>query len=130
MSLFSRLFGRTETNTGKEERDEHAHERKLVKDAQKGVSLGSDVDQLVAELIRIGERDGYLSLKPVHPFNEDMRHTRAREIGQILHERGGMDLMRAALFRVQVARGSGSQTDAGRSGDLEIAWSGVGEWLG
>ena len=115
---------------GRDEGSEHQCERRLLNDAQRGASLGSEVDQLVTELIRIGEQDGYLSLKPGGRFNEDNRHIRAREIARILHEQGGMNLMKAALFRVLVARGSASETDAGRSGDLEIAWHGVGDWLG
>jgi hypothetical protein len=85
---------------------------------------------LVTELIRIGERDGYLSLKSGGLFNEKMRLIGAREIGLILHQRGAMDRMRAALVRLEVARGSASQTDAGRSGDLETAWYGFGDWRG
>lgn len=37
--------------------------------------------------------------------------------------------MKAAFFRVQVARGGASMTDAGRSWDLEMAWSRLGDWL-
>lgn len=38
--------------------------RKLMMEARRGVSLGRDVDMLVAMVIRIGEKNGYLSLKP------------------------------------------------------------------
>ena len=80
------------------------------------------MDRLVAELIQIGRTDGYLSNTPGGSFNEYRQHIRAREIGEALNERGGMDMMRAACYRVRAAL-------PGEARSLESAWGGIGRWL-
>lgn len=49
---------------------------------------------------------------------------RAREIGELLYDRGGHDLMLQVHEEVRQALGGSS----GR--ELEVAWDGIGEWQG
>jgi|GEM_PF-414451 len=97
-------------------------ERQIARDAYVGKSLGPDVDRLVTELIQIGRTDDYLSMTPGVKFNEYRRNIRACEIGEVLNERGGMDLMQAAYYRVRAALPVKARA-------LECAWGGIGEWL-
>jgi hypothetical protein len=133
MSIWKKFFGKKEAPQQESRiagqfmgmpvvdlRDEK--ERQIEKKAYAGESLGPEVDRLVAELMQIGRTDGYLSMQPGGKFNENCRHIRAREIGEALNKRGGMDLMQAAYYRVRAAL-----PDEARS--LESAWGYIGEWL-
>jgi hypothetical protein len=82
-----------------------------------------EVDKLLEELVRIGKVDDYLSERPGGNFDRYSRHTRARQIGQRLHEIGGLDLMQWAVK--QVRRRLGAQI----SSHLEYAWNEIGGWL-
>ncbi|MCC6148118.1 MAG: hypothetical protein IT308_11185, partial [Anaerolineaceae bacterium] len=53
----------------------------------------AEVARLIEELVRIGKTDDYLSERPTAPFNLQCRHTRARQIGQRLHDMGNLALM-------------------------------------
>jgi hypothetical protein len=90
-------------------------ERKGFADA----TLGEEYDALISELIKIGRTEGYLFWGP---DEEVCPHQRTRQIGEILSSEGGMDLMKAACYRVVAVLGSG------RGRDLEIAWDDIGEW--
>jgi len=79
--------------------------RQIEGDARAGKSLGPDVDHLVAELLK-----------------EDCTRIRACEIGEALNERGGIDLMRAAYYRVRIV------ALPGEARSLERAWEGIGDW--
>jgi hypothetical protein len=84
----------------------------------------------VAELVEIGVREGFLSTFAGGVFNEDFRHKRAREIGYLLNEKGGMRLMRRVhaqvLWRLNVEHNLDKNIQ-GR--ELEHCWTGIGEWL-
>lgn len=82
-----------------------------------------EVDKLIAELLRIGELDDFLSERPGPPFNMQCRHIRAREIGKRLHEIGGLKLMEYAHKIVRKKLGSKLVSH------LEYAWSEIGEWV-
>ena len=84
----------------------------------------------VAELAEIGMKEGFLSTVAGGAFNEDFRNKRAREIGCLLHEKGGIRLMRKVhaqvLWRLHVKYGLDKNIQ-GR--ELEHCWTGIGEWL-
>lgn len=82
-----------------------------------------EVDKLLAELIKIGERDDYLSERPGPPFNGQCRHMRAREIGRRLNEIGGFELMEYAYLRAKKKLG------APLASHLEYAWAEIGTWM-
>ena len=133
MSIWKRLFGKKEPQQQGERvvgkilgkpvidlRDDK--ERHIERDAYGGESLGAEADQLIAELIRIGRSDGYLSMNHGGKFGKDGKHVRAREIGEALNKRGGMELMQAAYYRVRA-------TIPEKARSLESAWGHIGEWL-
>jgi len=95
-------------------------ERQIEQEALKGERLGAELDRLVAELIGIHETDIFTGGSNSR-YNEDGHNVRAREIGKALDERGGMDLMRAAYYRVRA-------TIPAQARGLEICWNGIGEW--
>jgi len=98
-------------------------ERQIEREAEAGLSLGPEVDSLVAELIEIGRSDGFLSMQAGGKFNKNHKHIRAREVGTRLNEIGGMKLMQATGYRV------GATLGAGPARELESAWGYIGEWL-
>jgi hypothetical protein len=81
-----------------------------------------EVENLLAELLRIGKTDDFLSERPGAGFNAQSRHIRTREIGKRLDQIGGLELMEYANRHVR--RKIGKQL----SSHLEYAWSGVGKW--
>jgi hypothetical protein len=82
-----------------------------------------DVERMLEELIRIGKADDFLAERPGGAFNRDARHIRAREIGQRLHELGGLKLMEYANRRVRRKLGKNL------SWHLEAAWKDIGDWI-
>ncbi len=96
-------------------------EKKIEKEAYSGVSLESEIDALVDEMVVIGKTDGFLSLEPGGHFDEECRHIRARKIGTILNEKGGLDLMLKVGYRVRARLGSSST--------LEVCWGYIGSWM-
>lgn len=82
-----------------------------------------EIDHLLEELIKIGEREDFLSERPGTPFNAQCRHVRAREIGKRLDELGGFALMEHVYLRVKKKLGSRLASH------LEYAWSEIGTWL-
>lgn len=80
------------------------------------------VKKLKAELIEIGRHEGYIS-EPSEKYDEHHNHKRARQIGEMLDDIGGMELMREVHSGVaQEFRGSA------RARELESCWGGVGHW--
>lgn len=82
-----------------------------------------EYDRLFAELLRIGETDGFLSERPGGSFNMQSRHIRAREIGKRLHDLGGVPLMDFAVRKTRRKLGKTL------SAHLEYAWAQVGGWM-
>lgn len=89
---------------------------------QNGVTdINPEIYRLLNELLEIGERDGFISAEGGPQFDE-MRHRRAREIGERLNRLGGIAFMRAAHDCVRSAGGEARK--------LEMAWDGIGDWWG
>ncbi len=82
-----------------------------------------EVDKLFGELIKIGQLDDFLSLRPGGPFNIRCHHTGARRIGERLNEIGGLELMQAARSHVK------RKLKAVIAEHLDYAWQDIGEWL-
>jgi hypothetical protein len=82
-----------------------------------------EVQNLIDELVQIGDRDDFLSERPGHPFNAKCRHVRAREIGKRLDAIGGFDLMEYVGKKVQKKLG------AVLASHLEYAWAEIGDWM-
>lgn len=104
MSIWERLFG-------------HPAIRKLPPQKKR------EVKKLFAELVKIGKLDDYLSLHPGGPFNVRCHHTRARKIGERLHEIGGVELMEAA--RAHVKR----KLKPVMAEHLDYCWQNIGDWV-
>ena len=96
-------------------------ERQIETEAEAYTGLGSGVDDLVAELIRIGNTDGFRSTIPGGKFDQGCNSIRAREIGELLNAQGGMDLMQAVYYRVRAKLPNEARS-------LEGAWGYIGEW--
>lgn len=97
-------------------------EKQIEREAYNGVSLGPDIDDLVTELIGIGQESDFIS-DPGGIFNRNGQHARAREIGATLNIMGGIKLMQAAYYRVSATLGPT------RARSLEFAWAYIGDWL-
>jgi hypothetical protein len=97
-------------------------EKQIEREAYRGVSLGTDADDLVIELIAIGQNSDFVS-DPGGIFNKNGQHKRAREIGATLNVMGGFKLMQAAYYRVTATLGPT------RARSLEFAWAYIGDWL-
>lgn len=82
----------------------------------------SETKRLLDELLRIGKTDDFLSERPGPPFNFQCRHIRAREIGKLLDEIGGLKLMEFAHRKVRQKLG------VNLSEHLDFAWRDLGSW--
>ena len=82
-----------------------------------------EVSDLIAELIRFGKEDDYLSEHPGGQFNVQCRHVGAIRIGRRLDAIGGLPLMQYAQEQVRKKAG---KTLASH---LEYAWDDVGSWI-
>jgi hypothetical protein len=105
--------------------------KRIEGDAIAGVSLGAELDGLVDELIAIGSGVGFLAMEEGDGFNSSKRNIRAVEIGEKLNDMGGMELMKQVWYRVHLDKQGVPRRNADGStiaGQLEIAWSGIGEW--
>lgn len=81
-----------------------------------------EVKRLLAELVKIGEQDDYLSTYPGHPFNVRCHHVGARRIGERLNEIGGLPLMEAARSHVR------RKLKNVMAEHLDYCWQDIGEW--
>ena len=97
-------------------------EKQIEREAYAGLSLGPEVDALIAELIEIGRTCDFVS-NSGDDFDGNGYHIRAREIGTRLNEIGGMELMQAVYYNVLTALGPT------RVRSLAFAWAHIGDWL-
>ncbi len=83
----------------------------------------AEVDNLVAELLQIGQKEDFLSEDPGGAYPGERRHLRTRNIGRRLDQIGGLDLMQAVRKRVRRKLG------ANMAEHLDYAWSDIGRWM-
>ena len=81
------------------------------------------VGKLEAELIDIGRHEGYVG-NPDGTYDEHWNHRRARQIGAMLNDLGGMELMLEAHAKV-----AEEFSATARPRELEACWGGVGHWM-
>jgi|GEM_PF-211944 len=81
-----------------------------------------DAQNLLAELIKVGQKDDFLSERPGAGFNSQCRNLRAIQVGLQLHNLGGLALMEWARFKIK------RKLKAQMVGHLDYAWDGVGDW--
>lgn len=81
-----------------------------------------EVKRLLKELVKIGEQDDFLSLRPGSPFDARCHHICARKIGERLNEIGGLELMRAARSHVK------RKLKPVMAEHLDYCWQDIGEW--
>lgn len=86
------------------------------------ISIGPNLDKLVAELVKIGEGPGFLQNTLPSPFTEYERfHPRCRAIGILLNDVGKFPLM-------QVVGAVHRYHSPMRARELEVAWQRIGKW--
>jgi hypothetical protein len=83
----------------------------------------NEIDKLIAELVRIGTREDFLSERPGGAYNMQCRHVRTREIGKRLNELGGIDLMEYVQKKVR------KHLNQAMSEHLGYAWGEIGKWM-
>ena len=81
-----------------------------------------EVKRLLAELVKIGKLEDFLSLHRGGDYNRNYHHKRAREIGARLDEIGGLPLMQAA--RAHIKR----KLDPVMAEHLDYCWMDIGGW--
>ena len=81
-----------------------------------------EVESLLAELITIGRGDDFLSERPGYGFNIQCRHIRSIQIGQRLHDIGGLALMEWTRFKIK------RKLSVQLASHLDYAWDKVGDW--
>jgi HEAT repeat protein len=90
--------------------------------APPAAALDTDaISALVEELIEIYRTEGFLSLEPGGAFDDRNHHIRAKQIGRELDALGGLEVMRAAGYRVVERTGC-------YESELGYLWSGIGSW--
>jgi len=81
-----------------------------------------EVNKLLAELVKIGTMDDFLSTQPGGPFNARCHNVHARKIGQRLNEIGGLELMQAARSHIK------NKLKDVMAEHLDYCWQDIGEW--
>ena len=81
-----------------------------------------EVNNLVAKLVKIGQTDDFLSLVPGGPFDMQLHHREAREIGMRINGIGGVPLMEAARNSVK------RKLKDVMAEHLDHCWKGIGGW--
>jgi hypothetical protein len=81
-----------------------------------------EVDRLLADLVKIGQLDDFLSISPGGQFDVRCHHVGARRIGQRLHQIGGLELMQAG--RAHIKR----KLKAVMAEHLDHCWKDIGGW--
>lgn len=132
MGIFDKLFRKKKKGEPSEKKalkvrviDYRTDEvRQIEREARAGVSLGPELDSVVAELIDIGWNEGFYGTGD--KFDANNRNKRARKIGMMLNEMGGFRLMQKVGYRVYFALHA---KGGPRSGSLEAVWIYIGKWM-
>ena len=82
----------------------------------------AEVQNLLAELCKIGQEDDFLSERPGQGFNSQCRNLRGIQIGKRLFEIGRLPLMEWARFKVK------RQLKAQIAAHLDYDWDRIGDW--
>ncbi|MEN4011952.1 MAG: hypothetical protein AB1453_12180 [Chloroflexota bacterium] len=82
-----------------------------------------EVERMIEDLARIGEKEGFLSERSGGAFNAQCRHIRVREIGARLNQIGGFALMEYVQKKVRKRLG------ANMAAHLAYAWTEIGKWV-
>ena len=82
----------------------------------------TEVNRLLAELIKIGNQEDFLSLSPGGSYDIHCHHLGARRIGQRLNEIGSVELMLAARDTVK------RKLKAVMAEHLDYCWQSIGGW--
>ncbi len=85
--------------------------------------MRTEIERLIEDLVRIGEKEDFLSERSGGSFNAQCRHSRAREIGARLNQVGGIELMEYAHKKVRKRLG------ANLASHLAYAWAEIGKWV-
>jgi RNA processing factor Prp31 len=81
-----------------------------------------EVKRLLAELVKIGRLEDFLSLHRGGDYDRNYHHKRAREIGARLNEIGGHELMQAARAHIK------GKLDPVMAEHLDYCWMEIGDW--
>jgi hypothetical protein len=81
-----------------------------------------EVNRLVEKLVKIGQVDDFLSLVPGGPFDMQLHHREARDIGRRIHDIGGLPLMEAVRNTIK------RKLKDVMAEHLDHCWKGIGEW--
>lgn len=82
-----------------------------------------EIERMIDQLIRIGQKEDFLSERSGGAFNAQCRHIGAREIGQRLADIGGFELMEFVLTRVRKRLGMNL------AAHLSYAWTDIQHWV-
>lgn len=81
-----------------------------------------EVTGLIAKLVKIGQTDDFLSLVPGGPFDMQLHHREARDIGKRINDIGSLALMVAVRNTIK------RKLKAVMAEHLDHCWKGIGEW--
>lgn len=82
-----------------------------------------EIDRMIENLVRIGQKEDFLSERSGGSFNAQCRHVGAREIGQRLADIGGIRLMEYVLKVVRKRLGMQLASH------LSYAWTDIQKWV-
>ena len=85
--------------------------------------LKPEVNRMIEDLVRIGQKEDFLSERSGGAFNAQCRHNRAREIGERLNQIGGFELMEQIYKKIR--KRLGTQLAA----HLSYSWTDIGKWV-
>jgi len=103
MNLMTLLFGEPEIRTLEPARRE-------------------EILSLIDKLVKIGQTDDFLSLVPGGPFDMQLHHREARDIGRRINDIGGLPLMEAVRNSIK------RKLKDVMAEHLDHCWKGIGNW--
>lgn len=97
-------------------------EQREQEERAKAMDIAASAKPLIEELCRMVDEDSKRGTEYESAYLGKATRFRTREIGQVLYEIEGHELMMRAYYEVRNRHGAGS------SRSLEMAWDGIGEW--
>jgi hypothetical protein len=83
----------------------------------------AEVERIIEDLASIGRQDDFLAERPTPGFNGQLRHRRARELGERLNELGSINLMTYVSKKIKKRLGKEKGVH------LDYAWADIGQWV-